>query len=90
MAKKKRSLADRVNAQKTEAMPSATQEMTAEAQEKALEKLKVGEVKPKKKRVRVSVDFPSELYEQMKATAEDRGQTHRGFIISLVKQHYKE
>ena len=83
MAKTRRSLADRVN-------PQETKEMTAEAQERALEGLKSGELKPKRKKVRVSVDFPRELYERMKATAEDRGQTHRGFIISLVKQYYKE
>jgi len=83
MAKTKRSLTDRVNTPKE-------QVMTAEAQEKALEQLKVGETKAKKKKVRVSVDFPEDLYEKMKATAEDRGQTHRGFIINLVKQYYKD
>lgn len=83
MAKTKRSLTDRVKTPEK-------QEVTAEAQEKALERLKVGESKPKKKKVRVSVDFPEDLYERMKATAEDRGQTHRGFIINLVKQYYKE
>lgn len=83
MAQKKRSLADRVKA-----TPSTS--ISAEEQEKALEKLKKGSALNKKKKVRVSVDFPEDLYERMKEDTEANGQTHRGFIISLVRGHYSK
>ena len=80
MAKQKRSLTDRIKT------PTPS-EMSAEAQEKALQKLRSND-KPAKKKVRVSVDFPIELYERMKEDTEANGQTHRGFIVSLVRKHY--
>jgi len=84
MAQKKRSLADRVKT-------PATKSISAEAQEKALEQLKKGSTPSKtKKKVRVSVDFPEDLYERMKEETEANGQTHRGFVISLVRAHYNK
>lgn len=81
MAQKKKSLADRIQA-------SQKPKMTAAAQEQALKKLQDKSKAPeKKKNVRVSVDFPQEIYEAMKEVAEMRGQSHRGFIISLVRDH---
>ena len=83
MAQKKRSLTDRVNANKKP-------EMTAAAQEMALKKLAERKNAPaKKKNVRVSVDFPEEVYAAMKEVAEMRGQTHRGLIVSLVREHLR-
>jgi len=82
MAKAKNRLTDRIKSQPTE--------MTAEAQEKALNQLKSTTEKPKKKKVRVSVDFPADLYERMKVDTEANGQTHRGFIISLVREYYSK
>jgi hypothetical protein len=81
MAKQKRSLTDRINT-------TPATEMTAEAQEKALQKLQ-SQSKSAKKKVRVSVDFPIELYERMKEDTDANGQTHRGFIVSLVRKHYE-
>jgi len=44
--------------------------------------------KVKQKPVRVSVDFPKDLYRTMKDDVEGNGQTLRGFIVSLVRSHY--
>ena len=37
---------------------------------------------------RITVDMPLELYERMKDQVDDNGQTIKGFIVSLVKQHF--
>ncbi len=94
MAKAKRSLASRVVRTKTET-PSV------EAQEKALQKLQEqqekagektakrgGERKPKKVKTRVSVDFPHDIYEVMKKDTQKKGQTLKGFIVAMVREHY--
>lgn len=84
MAQKKRSLADRVKT-------AANMSISAEAQEKALEQLKKSSTPSEaKKKVRVSVDFPEDLYARMKEETEANGQTHRGFIISLVREYYNK
>jgi len=44
----------------------------------------------KKKVQRVTVDFPVDLYEKMKAKTEDSGYTLKGFIVSLVKKSLAE
>lgn len=60
--------------------------MTAADQEKALQAL---QKKDKKKKVqRVTVDFPQYIYEQMKTETEDSGQTLKGFIVGLVREHF--
>lgn len=60
--------------------------MTAADQEKALQTL---QKKDKKKKVqRVTVDFPQYIYEQMKTETEDSGQTLKGFIVGLVREHF--
>lgn len=59
---------------------------TVEAQEKAIEEL---ENKGLKKTVRVSVDFPRELYNRMGEHVKDKGQTKKGFIIHLVREYLK-
>ena len=60
--------------------------MTAAEQEKALQSL---QKKDKKKKVqRVTVDFPQYIYEQMKTETEDSGQTLKGFIVGLVREHF--
>lgn len=74
MTKKKNSLLDTVNTS-----PSV------EEQEKALKKLQ----KKEKKYTRVSVDFPNELYGKMKGDTQRRGQTLKGFIVSLVRDFYE-
>lgn len=84
MAKQKRSLTDRV------ASVPQTTEVTAEAQENALNKLIATKAAKSKKKVRVSVDFPVDLYERMKKDTEANGQTHRGFIVSLVRDYYSK
>jgi len=92
MAKAKRSLASRVKKTKVES-PSV------EAQEQALLKLQktapleqgniVIEEKVKAKKTRVSVDFPSDVYEIMKKDTQRKGQTLKGFIVAMVREHYK-
>jgi hypothetical protein len=85
MAKAKRSLTDRV------ASPVIkSNEVSAEAQEQALNKLISPKPVKAQKKIRVSVDFPTDLYERMKADTEANGQTHRGFIVSLVREYYNK
>lgn len=64
--------------------------LTTEQQEKAFEKLKKEKVKEKGKYYgRVTVDFPAEVYENMKDFVKEDGRTLRGYIISLVKKDLK-
>ena len=76
MAKRK-SLKDRVS----DFQPSA------EDQEKALEKLEAK--KEGKKTIRVSVDFPIELYKIMDKDTKNMGQTKKGLIVHLIREYYK-
>lgn len=66
-----------------------TKELTAEEQEKALQGLK-----DKKERGkyygRVTVDFPHEVYDEMKEMVEEEGRTLKGYIVSLVKKNLKD
>lgn len=63
-------------------------ELTAEEQEQALLNIRQKKVsKPKSKFYgRVTVDFPDEVYEEMKAYTQEDGRTLKGYIISLVKK----
>jgi len=83
MAKEKKSLSSRVK--KTSTSPSI------EDQEKALQKLykKDEPKKIEKKNVRISVDFPRELYDIMKKDTKRKGQTLKGFIIALVADKFE-
>lgn len=92
MAKAKRSLASRVK-------KTSVESPSLEAQEQALLKLqKAAPIdennkselqKTKNKKVRVSVDFPNDVYEIMKADTQRKGQTLKGFIVAMVREHYK-
>jgi len=75
---KRRSLKDRA----TNFQPSA------EEQERALEKLEPGNKKKKKKTVRVSVDFPVDLYEVIDRETEKSGLTKKGLIVRLVREYF--
>lgn len=75
---KRRSLKDRA----TNFQPSA------EEQEKALERLEGSNKKKKKKTVRVSVDFPVDLYEIIDRETEKSGLTKKGLIVRLVREHF--
>lgn len=44
--------------------------------------------KTKRKVQRVTVDFPKRIYEQMKLETEENGQTLKGFIVGLVRDHF--
>ena len=80
---------------------AARKKVSVEDQEKMLaalqqkdnkkEPAKIIERKKEKKLVtktqRVTVDFPQEMYEQMKAETQMNGQTLRGFVVSLVRKH---
>jgi hypothetical protein len=39
---------------------------------------------------RITVDMPIDLYERMKGEVEDNGQTIKGFIVNLVRAHFKK
>lgn len=39
---------------------------------------------------RITVDMPIDLYERMKGEVEDNGQTIKGFIVNLVRGHFKK
>ncbi len=43
----------------------------------------------KKKVQRVTVDFPTDIYKQMKEETAENGQTLKGFIVSLVRNHFR-
>jgi len=79
---------------------SAKKPMSIADQEKVLEQLhKKDAVQTKtplvqqskgKKVQRVTVDFPVDIYEQMKEETENKGHTLKWFIVNLVKKHLKE
>ena len=60
--------------------------LSANEQEKALQKLQSGD--KKKKVQRVTIDFPSFIYDQIKDETENTGQTIKGFIVGLVREHF--
>ncbi len=65
---------------------TAKKDITAEVQEKVLEQL---QKQDKKKAVqRITVDFPQFLYDKMKVEIDDTGQTMKGFIVGLVRDHF--
>jgi uncharacterized protein with NAD-binding domain and iron-sulfur cluster len=39
---------------------------------------------------RITVDMPLDLYEQMKDEVDDNGQTIKGFVVNLVKAHFRK
>ena len=92
MAKAKRSLASRVK-------KTIVESPSVEAQEKALLKLQETaplqtsrvEMKSKtnKEKTRLSLDFPHDVYEIMKKDTQRKGQTLKGFIVAMVREHYK-
>lgn len=61
-------------------------------QEKALKQLHAKDVKEKKEKVvqRVTVDFPVDIYAEMKKEVKNNGQTIKGLIVNLVKHHLAE
>ena len=63
---------------------------SAEEQERALERLESGVTKKKKKKtVRVSVDFPVDLYEIIDRETEKSGLTKKGLIVRLVREYFE-
>lgn len=73
---------------------SLQKKIKTEEQEKALQKMRRGEqTKQTKERGkyygRVTVDFPHEIYEEMKEYANEEGRTLKGYIVSLVKKDLK-
>jgi hypothetical protein len=39
---------------------------------------------------RLTIDIPKELFDQMKKDTKRRGQTIKGFIVSLIYDHYEK
>jgi len=78
---------------------TAKKNMSAEEQEKVLSQLHKKDISEKlsnestnptskgKKVQRVTIDFPLEIYEQMKVETEEKGHTLKWFIVNLVKKH---
>jgi len=63
-----------------------SKELSLAEQEKALKHL---QAQDKKKKVqRVTVDFPLFIYEEIKEETENTGQTIKGFIVGLVREHF--
>ena len=89
MAKRRGGLTDSVKKQTApkRTVESASQ-ISIEDQERAIRDLAQGQ--KTKTHTRVSVDFPIDLYERMKADTKRRGQTLRGFIVAMVRDHYDE
>ena len=66
--------------------PRKKKELNAAQQEKALQQL---QSQDKRKKVqRVTVDFPLYIYDQVKEETENTGQTIKGFIVGLVREHF--
>ena len=42
----------------------------------------------KKKVQRVTIDFPQFMYDQIKEETEETGQTLKGFMVGLVRDHF--
>ena len=63
-------------------------ELSADEQEKALQKLRKGKERGKYY-ARVTVDFPHDVYDEMKEFVESDGKTLKGYIVLLVKTHLK-
>ena len=63
-----------------------TVDASATEQEKVLVQL---QQQDKKKNIqRITVDFPQFLYDRMKVEIDDTGQTMKGFIVGLVRDHF--
>lgn len=61
-------------------------DISAADQEKVLETL---HRQDKKKSIqRITVDFPQFIYDRMKVEIDDTGQTMKGFIVGLVRDHF--
>ena len=61
-------------------------DVSADEQEKVLSQL---QQQDKKKNIqRITVDFPQFLYDRMKNEIDDTGQTMKGFIVGLVRDHF--
>jgi len=63
--------------------------LSAEEQEKALEQLKKKKTGTEKSYSRVTIDFPIEIYTEMKEMVKEEGRTLKGYIIGLVKKDFK-
>jgi hypothetical protein len=48
------------------------------------------EEEPKEILHRLTLDIPKELFDQMKKDTKRRGQTIKGFIVSLIYDHYEK
>ncbi len=61
-------------------------DLDARAQEETLRAL---QAQDKKKNVqRVTIDFPQYIYDQIKEETEYSGQTIKGFLVGLVREHF--
>ena len=65
-------------------------EISVEDQEKALNQLKKKKSTSTKDFSRVTIDFPLDVYGEMKQMVKDEGRTLKGYIIGLVKKDLKE
>ncbi len=87
--RKKISARKKVSVEDQERMLAALQQKDEEVKKVVPTKkeVKVKPAKVSKKTQRVTVDFPQEMYEQMKEETQMNGQTLRGFVVSLVRKH---
>jgi len=88
--RKKISARKKISVEDQEKMLAALQKKDATtevAQQTAPEPAKSKNKKAAGKTQRVTVDFPQEMYEQMKEETQMNGQTLRGFVVSLVRKH---
>lgn len=59
---------------------------TVDEQEKLLQQLHKKDTR--KKVQRVTIDFPQYMYDQIKEEVEETGQTLKGFMVGLVRDHF--
>jgi hypothetical protein len=68
---------------------NAKKDLSVKDQERALELLRTKKAKIEKSYSRVTIDFPPEIYVEMKAMVKEEGRTLKGYIIGLVKKDFK-
>ena len=64
--------------------------LNAADQEKALQDLYAEDNKKTAAKVRVTIDFPQAVHDQIKAEMGYTGQTIKGFVMTLVREYFEK
>ena len=64
--------------------------LSAVEQEKALQDLYAEDNKKTGSKVRVTIDFPQAVHDQIKSEMGYTGQTIKGFVMTLVREYFEK